>query len=92
MAKFIGSTLQGGNRDEDSFIKKLMEYFDDSYVIYRNRSVFGAQFDVCLLVPQIGIIIFEVKGWKSDTIKTVKNGDVIVIRAINEETGIEGEV
>ena len=91
MAKFIGSTLQGGNRDEDSFIKKLMEYFDDSYVIYRNRSVFGAQFDVCLLVPQIGIIIFEVKGWKSDTIKTVKNGDVIVIRAINEETGIEGE-
>lgn len=68
-----------------------MEYFDDSYVIYRNRSVFGAQFDVCLLVPKIGIIIFEVKAWKSETIKRVENGDSIVIKAIDKETGVEGE-
>ena len=61
MAKFIGSKLQDGNWGEDYFIKKVMEYFDDSYVIYRNRSVFGAQFDVCLLAPKIGVIIFEVK-------------------------------
>lgn len=91
MAKFIGSKLQDNNWGEDFFIKKLMEYFDDSYIIYRNRSVFGAQFDVCLLVPKIGIIIFEVKAWNSDTIKRVSNGDSIVIKTIDKETGEEGE-
>ena len=33
MAKFIGSQLKTDNWGEDYFIKKLMEYFDDSYVI-----------------------------------------------------------
>ena len=88
MAKFIGSKLQDGNWGEDYFIKKVMEYFDDSYVIYRNRSVFGAQFDVCLLAPKIGVIIFEVKAWKADTIKRVENGDTIVIETENKETHI----
>ena len=90
MAKFIGSKLKEGNQGEDYFVKKLIEYFDDSYVLYRNRPIFGAQFDVCLFAPGIGIIIFEVKGWKSDTIKAVKNGDTIVIRTIHKETGVEG--
>ena len=84
MAKFIGSKLQDGNWGEDYFIKKVMEYFDDSYVIYRNRSIFGAQFDVCLLAPKIGVIIFEVKAWKADTIKRVENGDTIVIETENK--------
>lgn len=91
MAKFIGSDLQSDNWGEDYLIKKMMEYFDDSFVIYRNRPIFGAQFDVCLLAPKIGIIIFEVKAWKSDTIKEVKNGDFIVIKTKDAETGEEGE-
>lgn len=91
MAKFIGSQLKTDNWGEDYFIKKLMEYFDDSYVIYRNRPVFGAQFDVCLLAPNIGIIIFEVKAWKRDTILRVENGDRIVIKSFNEETQMEEE-
>ena len=64
MAKFIGSKIKDDNWGEDYFISKLMEYFDDSYVIYRNCSIFGAQFDVWLLVPNFEIIIFEVKGWR----------------------------
>ena len=71
-------------RDRDYLIKKLIEYFDDSFVIYRNRPIFGAQFDVCLLAPKIGIIIFEVKAWKPDTIKEVKNGDSILIKTKDE--------
>ena len=91
MAKFIGSELHSGNWGEDYFIEKLIEYFDGSFVIYRNRSIFGAQFDVCLFAPKIGIIIFEVKGWKPDTIKRVNNGDSIVIKTVDAETGEEGE-
>lgn len=91
MAKFIGTNLRDGNWGEDYFIQKLMEYLDDSYVIYRNRPVFGAQFDVCLFAPEVGIIIFEVKAWKPDTIKRVKDGDAIVIQTKDRETGEEGE-
>ncbi len=91
MAVFIGSDLQTGNWGEDYFIEKLMEYLDDSYVIYRNRPVFGAQFDVALFAPRVGIIIFEVKAWKPDTIKQVKNGDSIVIKTMNPDMGEEGE-
>lgn len=91
MAKFIGSDLHSDNWGEDCLIEKLIEYFDDSFVIYRNRPIFGAQFDVCLLAPKIGIIIFEVKAWKPETIKEVINGDTIVIKAHDSETGEEKE-
>ena len=91
MAKFIGSQLKTDNWGEDFFIEKLMEYFDDSFVIYRNRPIFGAQFDVCLLAPKIGIIIFEVKAWKRETILRVENGDRIVIKSHNKETGKDEE-
>lgn len=91
MAKFIGSKIKDDNWGEDYFISKLMEYFDDSYVVYRNRPIFGAQFDVCLLVPNIGIIIFEVKGWRPETVLRVENGDNIVIKTVDDKTGEEGE-
>lgn len=91
MAKFIGSKIKDDNWGEDYFISKLMDYFDNSYVIYRNRPIFGAQFDVCFLVPNIGIIIFEVKGWKPDTVLRVENGDNIIIKTVDDKTGEEGE-
>ncbi len=91
MAKFIGSNLQDNNWGEDYFIDRLINYLDDTCIIYRNRSVFGAQFDVCLLIPQIGIIIFEVKAWKPDTIKEIRNGDSIIIKTFDSDSGEEGE-
>ena len=91
MAKFIGSNLQDNNWGEDYFIDRLINYLDDTCIIYRNRSVFGAQFDVCLLIPEIGIIIFEVKAWNPSTIKEIRNGDSIVIKTFDSETGEEGE-
>ena len=92
MAKFIGSNLHSDNWGEDCLIEKLVEYFDDSYVVYRNRPVFGAQFDVCLLAPGIGIVIFEVKAWKPQTIKEVVNGDEIVLKTHDSQTGDDIEV
>ena len=91
MARFIGSNRKEGNWGEDYFVEKLIEYCDDSYIIYRNRQVFGAQFDVCLLCPNFGIIIFEVKGWRPETIKRVIAGDTIVIKSVDENTGKESE-
>ena len=38
------------------------------------------------ILSNIGIIIFEVKAWKRDTILRVENGDRIVIKSFNVET------
>ena len=46
MAKLIGSEINAGNYGEDTFCKVLMESFPDTYIIYRNRQVFGREFDI----------------------------------------------
>ena len=80
MAHFIGSNLRTDNWGEDYVIQKCIEYFDDPCIIYRNREVFGTQFDVCVLLPNQGIAVIEVKAWRPTTIQRVENGDSIVIR------------
>lgn len=80
MALFIGSNLKSGDWGEDYVLEKCIEYFDDSCVIYRNREVFGAQFDTCVLIPGQGIAVIEVKAWKPTSIIRIENGDSIIIR------------
>lgn len=80
MAHFIGSDPHTDNWGEDYVIAKCMEYLDDSCIIYRNREVFGTQFDVCILLPDQGVAVIEVKAWRPETIQRVENGDRIVIR------------
>lgn len=87
MAKFVGSNLTDNNWGEDFFIAKLVEYFDDTFIVYRNRALFGTQFDICMLIPDIGIVIFEVKAWRPETILRVENGDRIWIRDDETESG-----
>ena len=83
MAKLIGSEIivdGQSNIGEDIVCQSLANAFDDSHIIYKNREVFGREFDVCILLPNIGIIVFEVKGWTESTIVRVENSDAIVIK------------
>lgn len=86
MALFVGSNPKSDSWGEDYVLEKCIEYFDSSCVIYRNREVFGTQFDICVLIPNQGIAVIEVKAWKAESIIRVENGDSIVIRT---ETGAE---
>ena len=88
MAHFIGSNLRTDNWGEDYVIQKCIEYFDDPCIIYRNREVFGTQFDVCVLLPNQGIAVIEVKAWRPTTIQRVENGDSIVIRTAEGEEAV----
>ena len=85
MAKFIGSELTTGNFGEDTFCQALIAAFPDDYIIYRNRQVFGREFDVAMLIPNVGIAVFEVKGWRESTVLRVENGDSIVINVNGQE-------
>lgn len=83
MGKLIGSS-NSNNYGEKLFIEKSIEYLDDSYIIYWNRQVFGKEFDICILMPNIGILVVELKGWKESNIVSVDNNEKIVV---NTEDG-----
>lgn len=79
MARYIGSELNTGNYGEDIFCKLLVDAFPDEYIIYRNRQVFGREFDMAMLIPDVGIAVFEIKGWRESTVQRIENGDTIII-------------
>ena len=85
MAKFIGSELITGNYGEDTFCQALIGAFPDNYIIYRNRQVFGREFDMAMLIPNVGIVVFEIKGWRESTVLRIENGDTIIINTDNGE-------
>lgn len=81
MAKFIGSELITGNYGEDTFCQALIGAFPDNYIIYRNRQVFGREFDMAMLIPNVGIVVFEIKGWRESTVLRIENGDTMSKRS-----------
>ncbi len=84
MGKLIGSG-NIGNFGEKLFIDKAQEYLDDTSIIYWNRQIFGREFDVCILMPEKGILVVELKGWREESILRVENNtDVIICTADGE--------
>ena len=85
MAKLIGSQTQTGNYGEDYLCDKLVDAFDDQCILYRNREVYGREFDVAMLIPNVGVVIFEAKGWAESSVLRVTNGDTIVVKTVEGE-------
>lgn len=84
MGKLIGS----GNTEnfgEKLFIDKIQEYLDDTNIIYWNRQVFRREFDVCILMPEKGILVVELKGWREENILRVENNDSVIVRTSDGE-------
>lgn len=84
MGKLIGSG-NTENLGEKLFIRKAQEYLDDTNIIYWNRQVFGREFDVCILMPEKGILVVELKGWREENILRIENNDSVIIRTADGE-------
>ena len=84
MGKLIG-TNTSDNFGEKLFVDKAIEYLDDSCIIYRNRQVYGREFDVCILLPGKGILVVELKGWKEENVLRVEKNEFIVINTSDGE-------
>ena len=84
MGKLIGSS-NTENFGEKLFIDKVREYLDDANIIYWNRQVFGREFDVCILMPEKGILVVELKGWREENILRVENNEAVIIHTANGE-------
>ena len=48
-------------------------------ICYYNREINGQEFDFCLLIEDLGLVIIEVKGWNRSHIVSVKNSDEIIL-------------
>lgn len=62
--------------------KKVYECIEtnlpDEVVCYYNREINGKQFDFCVIIEHMGMLVIEVKGWTAPNIVKVNNPDSIV--------------
>jgi len=63
---------------ESNVWQSFAEYLPDDVIVYNNREVNGREYDFCLLMENMGILIIEVKGWNAKSVK-VKGIDNIII-------------
>ena len=65
-------------RGEAKVWERLERFLPQSIVVYNHREVNGREFDFCLLIQDMGVLVIEVKGWIADKI-TVRGIDEIVV-------------
>lgn len=63
-----------------SFSKNL----PSDWVVYNTRSVNGREYDFCVIAPNVGLFIVEVKGWYPDTVLTVTDSNTIFLAGAEE--------
>lgn len=67
---------------------RVWESFADNLppetVVYNNREVNGREFDFCILMKNIGMIVIEVKGWTVTSIFDVAGVDEIIIQGYDK--------
>lgn len=71
--------------------KKVYECIEsnlpDEIICYYNREITGKQFDYCLLMEHVGMLIIEVKGWNASNIIKVNSPDSIETTLYSEAVG-----
>jgi len=65
--------------------KKVYECIEtnlpDEILCYYNREIMGKQFDFCLIIEHMGMLVIEVKGWNVSNVIKVNNPDSIEINS-----------
>lgn len=71
-------------KGEQRVYECIEENLPEDVICYYNREVNGKQFDFCLLVEHMGLLVIEVKGWNEADIVKVKNPDNIELTFMEE--------
>lgn len=76
------ATIYPLNPDFKNIAEKEVYYFfkknlSNIYVVYYNYHIYNREFDFVILVPNKGICVIEVKGWKASEIDHVEDNDTI---------------
>lgn len=65
-------------RGEAKVWEALERLLPHGIMAYNNREINGREYDFCLLIEDMGVLMIEVKGWHADKI-TVRGVDEIVV-------------
>lgn len=84
MAKILCDVNNVTNEGEKAFLDAAEKYLDSGTVVYWNREISGLEFDFCLLLPEEGILVVEVKGWHESSVISVSQNDCIMIHQNGE--------
>ena len=49
------------------------------WVVYNTRSINGREYDFCVISPNMGLFIVEVKGWNPGSILNVIDANTIIL-------------
>lgn len=71
-------------KGEGKLWDSLSDNLPGEAIVYNSREVNGREFDFCVLMKNVGIIIIEVKGWLADSIFDVAGVDEIVIQGYDK--------
>ncbi len=82
MAKLIdkGPKYEGEKIVWHAFSSNLPQH----WVVYNTRSVNGREYDFCVMAPDYGLFIIEVKGWEPERILTLVDQNTIFLAGQEE--------
>ena len=90
MAKMIDKEpkYEGEKKVWQDFYKNL----PSDWVVYNTRSINGREYDFCVISPNMGLFIVEVKGWSPDGILNVIDANTVFLAgAENPEDSPRGQ-
>lgn len=71
-------------KGEGKLWDSLADNLPGEAIVYNGREVNGREFDFCVLMKNIGMIVIEVKGWIADSIFDVAGVDEIIIQGYDK--------
>ena len=71
-------------KGEGKLWDSLSDNLPGEAIVYNGREVNGREFDFCVLMKNIGMIVIEVKGWLAESIFDVAGVDEIVIQGYDK--------
>lgn len=70
-------------KGEGKVWESLSTYLPRDNVVYNQREINGREYDFCIMAENLGVLIIEVKGWRTDNID-VKGIDNIIVDGYDE--------
>lgn len=67
-------------KGEGKVWESLFDNLPGEAIVYNGREVNGREFDFCILMKNVGMIIIEVKGWLAESIFDVAGVDEIIVQ------------
>ena len=83
MMDLINETYEG----EKKVYECIKDNLPDEIICYHNREITGKQFDFCLIIERMGMLVIEVKGWNISNIVKVNSPDCIQTNLYDEPVG-----